>query len=193
MTAMPRISLAPLRQITHFVPLVALGFHAREQDLLRPIYSRLAFSQTTHVSDPVAVILDLWVSILAGCSSVSHINTKIRPDRLLAQAWGRPCFSEQSTVARILDACQDEQVSQLSAAVEVIYRWIGQGPRHLRESGEPLTIDIDLTGLPAGRQAEGSSKGYFSGQKGGVDASCAVSERPTMARAFSLCCIPATL
>ena len=33
-----------------------------------------------------------------------------------------------------------------------------------------LTADIDLTGLPASKQAEGSRKGYFSGKKGGVDA-----------------------
>jgi hypothetical protein len=30
-----------------------------------------------------------------------------------------------------------------------------------------LLLDVDLTGLLAGRQAEGSSKGYFSGTKNG--------------------------
>lgn len=55
-----------------------------------------------------AGLLDLWVSILAGCRSVSHVNTHIRPDLVLAQAWGRPRFHEQSTLARILDDCRAE-------------------------------------------------------------------------------------
>ena len=31
-----------------------------------------------------------------------------------------------------------------------------------------LILDIDLTGLPASKHAEGSRKGYFSGKKGGA-------------------------
>lgn len=191
MPAIPQISLVPLLQTTLFVPLVALCFYIREQDLLRPIFSRLRFDQPVHVADPTAVVVDLWVSILAGCESVSQINTKIRPDHPLAQARGRACFCEQSTAARVLDSCQAEQVSQLRAGVEAVYRWIGEAPRHPWET-LPLTVDVDLTGLPAGRRAEGSTKGYFSGQKGGVDASCAASGPPTMTRASPPCCIQAT-
>jgi len=48
-------------------------------------------------------------------------------------------------------------------------------------------IDIDLTGLPAGRDAEGSTKGYFSGKRGREVASCVVLERLTMTRASVRC------
>jgi hypothetical protein len=165
MTAKPRIVLASLENMTLFAPLVALGFWIREQDLLAPVFSRLRFEQSTHIRHPEDALLDLWVSILAGCRSVSHVNTRIRPDLMLAQAWGRTCFHEQSTLARVLDDCQPEQVEQLRAGVDAVYQWIGRAPHHARSAG-PLTIDIDLTGLPAGRQAEGSTKGYFSGKRG---------------------------
>jgi hypothetical protein len=165
MTARPRIVLAPLEDMTPFAPLVALGFWIREQDLLAPVFSRLRFEQPTHIRHPEEALLDLWVSMLAGCRSVSHVNTRIRPDLVLAQAWGRRCFHEQSTLARVLDDCHPEQVAQLRAGVDAVYQWIGQAPHHARSAG-PLTIDIDLTGLPAGRQAEGSTKGDFSGKKG---------------------------
>ena len=185
----PRISLAPLEGMTQFGPLVALGFWVREYDLLRPITSRLAFTQTTHTEYPVEALLEVWVSMLAGCRSIWQINTKIRPDPVLAQAWGREQFAEQSTVARVLDVCQPEQVAQLRQGIESIYRWLGQAPQH--QEGE-LLIDIDLTGLPAGRKAEGSTQGYFSGKRGHAVGSCVVSEPPIMMKVWPPCYIPAT-
>ena len=171
MTAKPCISLASLGKVTSFAPLVALGFYVREQDLLAPLFTRLQFEHPAHVEHPELALLDLWVSILAGCRSVSGVNTRIRPDLMLAEAWGRRRFHEQSTLARVLDACQPQQVSQLRAGVEAIYRWIGQAPRH-GETLTPLVMDIDLTGLPAGPHAEGSTKGYFSGKRGLADDRC---------------------
>lgn len=94
MSVPPRICLAPMKGTTQFAPLVAMGFFMREFDLLAPIYSRLVFEQATHTQYPVEALLDLWVSILAGCRSVWQINTKIRPDLTLAQAWGRSRFAD---------------------------------------------------------------------------------------------------
>ena len=187
----PRISLASLEGMTQFAPLVALGFFVREYDLLSPITSRLAFTQATHTEYPIEALLEVWVSMLAGCRSIWQINTKIRPDLVLAQAWGREQFADQSTVARVLDVCQPEQVAQLRQGVESIYRWIGQAPHHQGAAAE-LLIDVDLTGLPAGRKAEGSSQGYFSGKKGREDGSCAVSEPPIMMKVWHPCCIQET-
>lgn len=175
----PRISLAPLEGMTQFGPLTALGFFVREHDLLSPITSRLVFSQATHTEYPIEALMEVWLSMLAGCRSIWQINTKIRPDLVLAQAWGREQFAEQSTVARILDACQAEQVTQLRQGIESIYRWIGQAPHHQWTAGE-LLIDIDLTGLPAGRKAEGSTQGYFSQKKGHGVGSYVVSAPPPM-------------
>lgn len=183
MSAPPRIGLTPMNGTTQFAPLVAIGFFMREFDLLAPIHSRLVFEQATHTQYPVEALLDLWVSILAGCRSVWQINPKIRPDLTLAQAWGRPRFADQSTIARVLDVCQSEQVEQLGQGVNALYRWWGQAAHHNWASSAELLLDIDLTGLPAGRQAQGSTKGYFSGKKGHAVANSAGLGRPTMMKA----------
>ena len=181
MTAIPRMSLVSMEKTTCFAPLAVLGAYASQQDLLSPILSWMEFGKPMHTERPVEALVDVWVSMLAGCRSVKQVNTKIRPDVLLAKAWGRERFCEQSTLARVLDACEEEQVQQLRAGVEAVYRWIGQGPQG-RWRSLPLMIDIDLTGLPAGRNAEGSSKGYFSEKKGLADANCVELVRLTMMR-----------
>jgi hypothetical protein len=173
MSDAPQFGLKKLDHYTQYAPLVALGFYVRETDLLSPLLSRLQFPSHLHTQDPAAAVVDIWVSILAGCRSISQVNTKIRPDLVLAQAWGRPCFCEQSTLARVLDACRSEQVQQLRAGVTGVYRWLGRAPYHPWGSPDPLLVDIDLTGLPAGRQAEGSTRGYFSEKKGPAVASFA--------------------
>jgi hypothetical protein len=169
MKSVPNITVSNLAGTTQFAPLVALGSYVRSIDLLSPLYSRVVFKQPTHTEAPVMALIDLWVSILAGCRSVRQINTRTRPDLTLAHSWGREQFAEQSTVARVLDCCQAEQVSQLRVGANSLFHWVGQTPRH--NWAMPLTVDIDLTPLPAGRQAVGSTKGYFP-KKGGVAANC---------------------
>ena len=167
MITIPRITAVRLAKTTQYAPLCVLGSLVGQTDLFAPILNRMKFPEKMHVREPWLAILDLWISILAGCRSISQVNTRIRPDRLLAKARGRERFFEQSTLARVLDACTSEQVSQLRDGVEAMSRWIGQTPHHPWKE-KTLMIDIDLTGLPAGRKAEGSTKGYFSGKRGPV-------------------------
>jgi hypothetical protein len=190
MITIPRLSLMRLEKATQFAPLAVLGAYIRQHDLLSPILSRVKFSKRLHTVTPTMALIDLWISILAGCRSVSQVNTKIRPEHLLAKAWGREQFCEQSTLARILDACEEEQVDQLRAGVEAISRWIGRAAQHSWEK-IPLMIDIDLTGLPAGRDAEGSTKGYFSGKRGPAAGNYVESEPPNTMKAWVRCFTPA--
>ena len=110
------------------------------------------------------------VSIMSGCQAISHIDTRIRPDRALAQAWGLECFAHQSIVADTLNQLTRCHVAQLRQAVNTIYLREGRAVQHDYNTQGLLILDVDLTGLPASKHAEGSRKGYFSGQKGGVDA-----------------------
>lgn len=169
MTSVPNIELAHMEELTQFAPLAALGGYMREQDLLSPLYSRLGSWPPSHTKRPVDALVDLWVSMLAGCRSVSQINQRIRPDRTLAKSWGRKgTFAEQSTIARVLDSCQAEQVSQLREGATALYRWLGKAPHHSWQ--KPLMVDLDLTELPASARAEGSTRGYIKA-KGGAAAS----------------------
>lgn len=190
MPAIPRMSLMRLEKTTGFAPLAVLGAYVCAQDLLSPICSRVEFSKRMHTEKPLEALKDIWVSILAGCRSIHQVNTRIRPDLCLAKAWGRERFCEQSTLARVLDACEAEQVQQMRTGVEAVYRWIGQAP-HGHGRVAPLMIDIDLTGLPAGRRAEGSTKGYFSEKKGYGDVNCVELGRRTTTKASLPCCIQA--
>lgn len=159
----PHFTLAPVAH-TSYAPLVALGFWVRQLDLWAPIRSRVQFTQPTHTTDPVGALLDLAVGLLAGCEVVAQVNTTIRGDRLLTQAWGRTSFAEQSTIARVLDTCTLTQVAQWRQANQATLRWIGQVYRHPFVH-DWLRLDIDLTALQASAAAEGSTKGYFPGKK----------------------------
>jgi hypothetical protein len=150
--------------MTHYGPLVALGFYVRQHDLLAPWCSRLQFDAPTHCATPVEALLDMLVGLLAGCEVVAQVNTTIRPDPLLAAAWGRHRFAEQSTIARTLDACGPQQVDQAAAANAALWHRISCVDEQLR-AGHGLLVDVDLTGLPASARAEASTPGYFSGKK----------------------------
>lgn len=78
------------------------------------------------------------------------------------------CFAQQSTVADTLNSFTGVNVQQLRAATSSIYLREGHAIRHDYEREEFLILDIDLTGLPASQHAEESTKGYFSGKKGGT-------------------------
>ena len=157
----PRFSLASMENSTCFGPLVALGFFVREHDLWAPIRHRVYLDGPTHCLQPIDALYDMWVGILAGCEVVAQVNTTIRADPLLARAWGREQFHEQSTISRILNACSPLQVIQMREASESLFHWLGQAHRHDFRNGL-LRLDIDLTGMPASKRAEGSTKGYFS-------------------------------
>ena len=157
----PQFRLASMENSTSFGPLIALGFFVREHDLWAPIRDRVQFDGPTHCLEPIDALYDLWIGILAGCEVVAQVNTTVRADPLLAQAWGRDQFHEQSTIARILDACSPVQVIQMREASESLFHWLGQAHRHDFRKGL-IRLDIGLTGMPASKRAEGSTKGYFS-------------------------------
>ena len=50
---------------------------------------------------------------MSGCQAICHIDTRIRPDRALAQAWGREHFAQPSTVADTLNSFTERNVEQL--------------------------------------------------------------------------------
>ena len=54
-----------------------------------------------------------------------------------------------------------------------------------------LILDVDLTGLPASKHAEGSRKGYFSGKKRGVDAKSPASAPLSILKICLVSCTPA--
>jgi hypothetical protein len=125
------------------------------------------FAEHVHINQktirhtPAEKLYDALIVILAGAHGLSEINTRLRTDTALQRAFGRQACAEQSVVQDTLDACTDENVRQLEGVCAALLRQHGRAYAHDYRAGLQL-LDIDLTGLPCGPQAELSAKGYFA-------------------------------
>lgn len=159
-----KIRLVSMPDETGFVPLGVLGYCLTRTKFLAPVFRELdlPIKKIDHTANDK--VLDVLVSILAGCRAIYQVDTKLRPDLALAQAWGREQFASQSNLARTLDAFSEETVGQLRRGSEALFRRESRTLRHNFEQ-EQLWLDIDLTPLPASKYAQGSAKGKISGKK----------------------------
>lgn len=157
----PKIRLVALKQESNFVPLGVLGYCLTRTEFLKPVFAEVAVKQKTVEHEPAAKLQDLLVGILAGCRAVSQINTRIRPDRVLARAWGRAQFAEQSLVASTLDAFGEENLQQLREGSMRLLRREGRIWQH-KFAQNWLWLDLDLTPLPISKLAQASTKGKFA-------------------------------
>lgn len=162
------LGLSKMKSNTQWVPLALLGYRLQQRDFFAPLFQQLDLTQKKILYTPQDKLLTCLVSIMSGCQAICHIDTRIRPDMALAQAWGLERFAQQSTVADTLNSFTERNVEQLRAAISTIYLREGQAIQHDYTNKGLLILDIDLTGLPASKHAEGSRKGYFSGKKGGA-------------------------
>jgi hypothetical protein len=154
------VRLTDMPNETSFAPLGVLGYCLTRTQFLAPIWAELKLPLKIVDYPPAAKLLDLVVSILAGCRAIDQVNTRLRPDVALARAWGREGFADQSTLARTLDAFRTTDVAQLRQGSEA---WFRRESRVLRHDFDRdwLWLDIDLTPLPISKHAEGSTKGKF--------------------------------
>jgi hypothetical protein len=163
------VRLVPMPTETSFAPLGVLGYCLTRTGFFSELWAALELPLKSVDHRPEAKLLDILVSILAGCRAISQVNTRLRPDAALAQAWGRQQFAEQATLARTLDAFGSEQVVQLRLGSEALFRRESLTLRH-DWAQDWLWLDIDLTPLPISKHAEHSSKGKF-GEKTTMGAS----------------------
>lgn len=157
----PVIRLVAMPHETAFAPLGVVGYCLTRTGFLAPVWSCLQPLQKV-VDYPASVKLTgVLVSILAGCRSILQVNTRIRPDLALAQAWGCESIADQSTLARTLDSFTPDHVAQLRRGSESLFRTHSRTFHHAFDQGW-LWLDIDLTALPISKQAEESTKGKFA-------------------------------
>ena len=156
-----KILLVSQHKATNFAPLGVLGYCLRRTDFLAPVFSALELPLKTVRHSPKAKLLDIIVGILSGCRAIEQVNTRIRPDVALAQAWGRDAFAEQSLLANTLNAFDPDTVDQLRQGSDQWFRQNGQLFQH-DFAANRLWLDIDLTPLPISKQAEASTKGKFA-------------------------------
>ena len=155
---MTSIRLLPMPEDTSFVPLGVLGYCLTRTQLLAPVWAELKLPLKAVDHRPEAKLVDVLVSLLAGCRAIQQVNTRLRPDVALARAWGRTSFADQSTLARTLDAFTPKQVTALRQGSEALFRRHSRALHH-DFAVDWLWLDIDLTPLPISKHAEGSTKG----------------------------------
>jgi hypothetical protein len=149
---------------TPYAPLAVIGHCLMKTDFFAPLRTGIYVPMRTRDYTPYDKLLDCLVGIWAGCTAIQQINVRLRPDLVLAQAWGREHFAEQSTIADTLDAFTAEAVRQLRDVNAHFVHTYSCALRHDFTQGE-LWLDVDLSPLPASRRAEASTKGFVSGKK----------------------------
>lgn len=187
----PMIHLMTMPEDTNFAPLGVLGYCLTRTDFLQPVLAPVQLPLKTVQHSPSDKLVDVLVSILTGCRAITQINTRLRPDRALARAWGRAGFAEQSTVARTLDHFTDVEIVQLRQGSETLFRRESRTLRH-NLAADWLWLDIDLTPLPASKHAEGSTKGKISAKKTAMAASWRGCMPRNITKRSSHSCIPAS-
>jgi len=158
-----KIELEEMSGQCAFVPLAVLGYCIGQTELLQSVWQPLDIPMKTVVHKPLEKLQDVLVAILAGCRSLRQVNTKLRPDRVLAHAWQRKQFAEQSSLSRLLDTLTEEHVEQLQAANTALLRQQSQLYQHNWQ--QAIIVDIDPTSLVTTKRAQGSRKGWVSGQR----------------------------
>ena len=183
------LGFSDMKANTQWAPLALLGYRLQQRKFFDPLYQQMDLNQKQIRYTSQDKLITCLVSMMSGCQAICHINTRIRPDRALAQCWGLECFAEQSTIADTLNQFTGRHVAQLRQAVNIIYLREGRAVQHDYNTQGLLILDVDLTGLPASKHAEGSRKGYFSGKKGGVDAKSPASAPLSIMKICSVSCI----
>ena len=76
----PIIRLPAMPEETHFAPLGVLGYWLTRTHFLDPVRKSVRLPLKTVVHPPESKLLDVLVSILAGCRAIQQVNTRLRSD-----------------------------------------------------------------------------------------------------------------
>ena len=156
------VSLTSSAKVSH-VPLAALGYALQRAHVLDALYE-VALPIKMIDYRPGDKLVEALVLVLASGRATSQADLLLRPNVALARAWGQSQFAQQSTLADALDAFTSDSIASLRTAFEAILHQCAWSLAHDFRTGN-LYLDADLTGLPASRRADGSTKGYFAGEK----------------------------
>ncbi len=151
-------------QASPHASLAALVAHLKARGIFEQVRAGVHIAQKTVKDSPQDKVQDILLALLAGSQSLVQLNTLLHADAALQQAAGRERCAEQSVAQQTLDTASEENVAELQQVLTTLLR------RHSQVAHHPfrdhwLILDVDLTGLPAGKRAEQSVKGYFSQPK----------------------------
>ena len=123
-------------------PLCALGKVLCAKSLFQPLHTGVNIRQKTVVYRPTDKLVFIVLGMLSGAETVSEINTKVRPDRALLEAFGYHRCADASVIQQTLDAATPETVASLEAALAAVRFKQGQSRQVSLGSQEMLHADI---------------------------------------------------
>lgn len=147
---------------TQYAPLAVLLACYRRHQTLKPL-KEVEMAVTNGDFSGCDKLSQVLVSILAGCETLSEVNTRLRSEQALAAVSGWSRYLESSWLSRTLDDLTQKQIEQLRQGTTQIWRAHSQIPHH--DWRGYLWLEFDLSGLPCSARAQESQKGYFSGKK----------------------------
>jgi hypothetical protein len=148
---------------TQFAPLAVLSALYQSTNWLQPLQQvQIPMRQRYYSSS--SKLIQIFLSILAGCETLSLVNSLLKHELLLANLWGWDHFADQSSLSRTLDQLTLKQIEVLRSASLQIWKPISQVMA--RDWRKFLWLDFDLSPLPCGPLAQESQKGYFGEQRG---------------------------
>ena len=133
------------------------------------IHQQVEIPQKQLIYRPTDKLIFGVLGLLVGCEHIDEINHRLRPDKVLLSAFGYESCADQSVIQDTLDDCVGENVVQLKGVLRSLNAQHNQSQMLVTaaiEKAKTLTIDMDLTGRPISRHAQGANKGYFSGKRG---------------------------
>jgi len=147
---------------TQFAPLAVMALDSGMQDIVETL-SQVSLRMKTRDFCPADKLMQVMLSMLSGCETLSEVNVKLGSEMSLARMWGWSHFADQSSLSRTLDTLSLEQIEQLRHGNIAQLRAHSQVAAH--DWRAYLWLDFDLSGLPCSARAQESQKGYFSGKK----------------------------
>ena len=144
--------------------LAIVGMNMQQMGIWEMIGQHVKIQQKTVTHTPLQKLQDAFINIMAGGHGTVEVNQRVKPDASLSAAFGRQSCADQSVISTTLNTCQPQNVEQMRQALQAIYQRYGAGYRHDYGYSWQM-LDIDMSGMPAGRQGDGSETGYFAKQK----------------------------
>jgi hypothetical protein len=141
--------------------LAGLVAHMKARGIFDDLRRGVHMKQKTVKDSSQDKLLDILLTLLSGAQSLVQLNTLLREDVALQQAAGRQRCAEQSVAQQTLDAATADNVREMQQVLTTLLRRHSQVAHHSHRA-DWLILDVDLTGMPAGKQAEQSVKGFFS-------------------------------
>lgn len=143
--------------------LCVLGQVVGEMGVFREL-GRVQVPQKVVRYTPQEKLVCVMAGMLAGASTVKETDSTVGTDPAVQRAFGLSACPDQSTLQDTLDAATTSSVQELRGVAEALFLRYSPASGRLAV-GRSLTVDIDLTPLPASARAEGSERGYMGRER----------------------------